>query len=372
MWCETLPSGKVRFVERYEHPLTGKLCKVSVTVDKDTKSMRKQAQAALQDKIDKNVRNYLSITKKDNLRLSELVELYLKDQLSTVSQSTYQRNYYATKSLMDILGKATLVDRITAGYIRERLAARNESPGTTNERITRLKALFRWGYENDYIKDIRWLDKLKKFKDEEKLVKLDEKYLESEELKMLLENISVEKWRFLAELTALSGFRIGEAIALNTSDINFSARLITISKTYDAVNQIVTDPKTATSNREVYMQDELLNLCQRISLYMKKDQLLKGYRSDIFISDSNGGYISYYAYNKCLSETAQRLFGKKVTSHFMRHTHVALMAEQGVPLDVISRRLGHADSQITRDIYFHVTKKMKEQDYLQIKNVKML
>lgn len=372
MWCETLPNGKVRFVERYEHPLTGKQCKVSVTVDKDTKSTRKQAQIALQDKIEEKTSNFLSVTKKNALRLSELVDLYQKDQLATVSQSTYRRNYHASKSLLDILGGDTLVERITAGYVRERLAARNEKPGTTNERITRLKALFRWGYENDYVKDIRWLDKLKRFKDDEKLQKLDEKYLESDELNMLLENISVEKWRFLAELTALSGLRIGEAIALNDSDIDFKNRAITVSKTYDAVNQIVTDPKTATSNREVHMQDELLELCRQISLYMKKDRLLKGYRSNIFISDSNGGYISYYAYNKCLSETAQRLFGKKVTSHFMRHTHVALMAEQGVPLDVISRRLGHADSNVTREIYFHVTKKLKEQDYLKIKEIKIL
>lgn len=279
MWCETLPSGKVRFAERYEHPLTGKQCKVSVTVDKDTKSTRKQAQAALQDKIEQKIGNYLSVTKKDNLRLSELIELYRKDQLSTVSQSTYQRNYYAMKSLMDILGEATLVERITAGYVRERLALKDEKPGTTNERITRLKALFRWGYENDYIKDIRWLDKIKKFKDEEKLLKLDEKYLESEELKKLLETLSVDKWRFLAELTALSGLRVGEAIALNISDIDLKNRVITVSKTYDAVNQIVTNPKTASSNREVYMQDELFNLCRSISLYMKKDRLLKARNS---------------------------------------------------------------------------------------------
>ncbi len=372
MWCETLPNGKVRFVERYEHPLTGKQCKVSVTVDKDTKSTRKQAQTALQDKIEEKIGSFLTATKKENLRLSELVDLYRKDQLSTVSRSTYQRNYHATNSLMDILGGATLVERMTAGYVREQLAARGEKAGTTNERITRLKALFRWGYENDYIKDIRWLDKLKKFKDDEKLQKLEEKYLESEELSLLLQNISVDKWRLLAELTALSGLRIGEAIALDNADVDIKKRVITVSKTYDAVNQIVTDPKTITSNREVYMQDELLELCRRISLYMKKDHLLKGYQSSLFISDSNGSYISYYAYNKCLSETAQRLFGKKVTSHFMRHTHVALMAEQGVPLDVISRRLGHANSRITQEIYFHVTKKLKEQDQQRIKAVKIL
>ena len=56
----------------------------------------------------------------------------------------------------------------------------------------------------------------------------------------------------------------------------------------------------------------------------------------------------------------------------MRHTHVALLAEQGVSLDAISRRLGHSDSQITRDIYFHVTKKMQERENLQLKKIKIL
>lgn len=279
-------------------------------------------------KIDKKLRELSSVVRKDELRLLELVELYRKDQESTVSKSTCQRNYFATNSLMRILGENTLVEKLSAGYVRERLSSLDEKPGTTNERITRLKALMRWGYENDYIDDIRWIDKIKKFKDDEKMHKLEDKYLESEELKLLLENLTVEKWIFFTELTALSGLRVGEAIALNTSDVDIKNRIITVTKTYDPVNKIVTSPKTAASNREVYMQDELLSLCRHISIFMKKERLAIGYHSDIFISNSNGGYVSYYAYNKCLKETAERLFRKSVTTHFMRHTHVALMAEQ--------------------------------------------
>lgn len=55
MWSEILSNGKVRFVERYEHPLTGKKLKVSVTMDKDNKTTRKQAQLALQCKIDQKL-----------------------------------------------------------------------------------------------------------------------------------------------------------------------------------------------------------------------------------------------------------------------------------------------------------------------------
>ena len=311
-------------------------------------------------------------TKKEDLRLSELVRLYREDQKATVTKSTYQRNYFATDSLLRILGEDTLVDRVSAGYVRKCLANQGEKPGTTNERITRLKALLRWGYENDYVSDIRWLDKLKKFKDDEKAKKLEEKYLESDELKTLLRSMSVDEWKFLAELTALSGLRIGEAIALNADDVDFKRKTISVTKTYDLANEIVTTPKTPTSNREVYMQDELLSLCKQIRLYTRKQELLLGFRSRLFLCDQNGGYLSYYSYNKYLQQHARKLFGKKVTSHFMRHTHVALMAEQGLPLDMISRRLGHANSQITKDVYFHVTEKMRERDNAQIKEIRIL
>ncbi len=372
MWSEKLPNGKVKFRERCEDPMTGKEFKVSVTMDKNTASTRRLAQAALNDKINERLANVTATVRKENLRLSELVELYRADQKATVSLSTYQRNVFATNALINILGGDTLVDRLSAGYVRERLCSGNEKPGTVNERITRLKALIRWGYQNDYIDDIRWIYKVKKLKDEEKAQKLEQKYLESDELKLLLDNLSVEKWRLLTEFTALSGLRIGEAIALEASDVDFENRYIHVRHTFDPINEVVTTPKTTTSAREVYMQDELLKLCKRIRIFMNKEKLYCGYQTDLFFSDINGNHLDYYAYNKYLCENALRVLNKKVTTHFMRHTHTALMAEQGIPLDVISRRLGHANSQITKDIYFHVTKKMKERDNLQVKSVKIL
>jgi integrase len=372
MWSQETTSGKVKYTERYEHPLTGKQHYVSVTMDKDTKSNRKLAMSALQDKIDSKIGSLLIQTKKHDITLSDLVNLYRKDQESTVKKSTYTRNVHATQSLMAILGEDVIVERLTAGYVRECLAAKNEEPGTTNERITRFKALIRWGYRNDYISDIQWLDKLQKFKDDKKAQKLEEKFLESDELKLLLENMSVDKWRMLCKFTALSGLRVGEAIALKSSSVDFKNRYIYVRSTYDMQNEIEETTKTPASDRDVYMQDELFDLCKQIQRYMRKEKLKYGYQTDLFMSNINGGHLDYYAYNKYLKENAQRLFNKDVTTHFLRHTHVALMAEQGVSLEVISRRLGHTNSKITREIYFHVTKKMRERDNQQIKNVQIL
>lgn len=34
----------------------------------------------------------------------------------------------------------------------------------------------------------------------------------------------------------------------------------------------------------------------------------------------------------------------------------------GVPLSLITRRLGHANSKITQEIYFHVTESLKDKE----------
>ena len=43
-----------------------------------------------------------------------------------------------------------------------------------------------------------------------------------------------------------------------------------------------------------------------------------------------------------------------------RHTHASLLLKQGVPLKVVSERLGHSSISITADIYSHVTPGMQE------------
>lgn len=374
MWVEQLKNGKVKFVERYTNPMTLKEQRVSVTMDRNTARTRRQAQATLNKKIEKKLANITLTSKQPYIRLSELVELYRRSQRVTVRPATYVRNYYACESLMRILGADTVVSRLRAGYVNEKLIFLGEDVGTTNERLTRLKALIRWGYKNDLIDDISWIDKLEKGKNPQKKQRLEEKYLEADELNVLLRNMDIAKWRFLAEFTALSGLRIGEAIALNNDDVDTKRRKIVINKNRDAVNKLTGYPKNLTSNREIYMQDELYDLCLKIKKFMRNERISIGYISPLFLSNENGDYLNYYSYNSYLKDVSRRVLDKniEITTHVMRHTHTALMAEQGVPLDIISRRLGHADSRITREIYFHVTKKMKEQDDQRIKSVKLL
>lgn len=233
--------------------------------------------------------------------------------------------------------------------------------------MERLRALLRWGYKNDLIDDISYLAKLEDFKDKPHRAKIQDKYLEQAEAEHLLKNMKSEKWRDLTRFQILSGLRIGEALALSTKDVYLKARIISVTKNFDVVNKTVKNsPKNSPSIREVYIQDELLPLCKKIKHNALVMKLATG--TDAFFQDANGRY-EYAAYNCYLKDYSRIYVGRELTTHALRHTHTSLMAEQGVSLEVISRRLGHANSKITKDIYFHVTKSLKEKDFQRVASV---
>ena len=95
----------------------------------------------------------------------------------------------------------------------------------------------------------------------------------------------------------------------------------------------------------------------------------KGY----FLTGIDGDRIGCAAYNKCLKQIAAQVVPEKaVTPHTLRHTMTSLFVEAGIPLDVIARRLGHENSNITRRIYLHITETRKVKDNQKISSVTLL
>ncbi|MBP2098053.1 site-specific recombinase XerD [Enterococcus rivorum] len=65
-----------------------------------------------------------------------------------------------------------------------------------------------------------------------------------------------------------------------------------------------------------------------------------------------------YVNNKIKKYTRKAGIEKNMSSHKFRHTHVSLMAEAGVSLPVIQKRVGHSDRILTEEIYLHITSDM--------------
>jgi integrase len=362
MWKESRDDA-VYYCERVQNPLTGRSRIVRVKISKDTPSGRKEAQRRLNTKLcEEPVKR---------IRLSELIEEYKKELKRTVRLSTYKRNCSSLNTIFGIIDNVYL-DTVTAGYIRSKLLDSGKENVSLNELLKRLKACLMWGYRNDYLPDRSLVDKLTLFPDKTKKDRIEDKFLEKDELRKLLNAFTLDRWKLLTEFLALSGLRIGEAVALSNDDVG--PEYISVTKSVASSTGMMDLPKTHSSIRDVYIQPELAEVIKKIRVCMAKQRMMYGYTDKgYFFSGIDGGRIEYAAYNKQLQIAAGKTgIGKHITPHVLRHTMTSLFAEAGVPLEVISRRLGHDSSEITRNVYLHVTKTHQTNDNKHIESVTLL
>lgn len=366
MWTEKLYNGKYRCIERYYDPMTDSMKKASVTIDKNTKQAIKAAAQTLQAKIEK-----LTEDRTVKITLKELSDAYLAHQKLTVKPSTYTRNKYAIKSIRSILGDSVVLHNMTAGYVRKAFLDSGRTPGDLNEKLKRLKALIRWGYQNDLIQnDIT--GKMICFHDTPHKDKIRDKYMDSEELKKVLAVMDREDWNLLTRFQALSGLRIGETTVLYKNEVDLKNRVIRISSTYDLINKVRTTAKSEASIDEVFIQPELYEVCRQINRLMAKRKIAYGITTDLFFFDRHGDPLAYKTYNDYLKKKTLSAIGRELTTHALRHTHASLMFENGLDLETVSRRLRHANSKITREIYIHVTKTLRKKDNEKIRQIRIL
>lgn len=361
MYKETLPTGKVRYGMSYTDS-RGRSKRVSVTMPKDTATYRRQAEAILNEKIRKATIG----DRPDELKLGELAELYYEQAKSFVKEVTYIRNKNAVKTLVQIIGADINVSKLTAKIVSTALYDSGRDNSTLNELQRRFKAFLRWGYANDYVADVTWLKKLKPFPDISRREKNAEKYLERDELQTLLPRLYVRVNRYVIYFLALSGLRIGEALALTKDDVSLKTRMITVNKTYNEQLHTVSEgAKTYSGNRKVYMQDELYALCAEILEYYRRLNV----ESDLFFCDLQGKRLSYARLNKYFAENTERVIHRRLTLHSLRHTHASLLFESGVSLSAVASRLGHSSSRTTERIYLHVTQRKQEMYNAEVKEV---
>lgn len=203
---------------------------------------------------------------------------------------------------------------------------------------------------------------------------ISEQYLSKAALMHLLATIKgsgILQDYALFYLLAFTGMRIGEVLALEVSRIDFDASKIKVRRTWcNSTNRVkdfyLQTPKTKSSIRDIDVDSTTLSILrlwiseQRKTKMLKRDVWYDDY-DFVFTSRNYPGYPLLYA--TANAKFRQYLKAANLDSskslHILRHTHASLLAESGATLEQIQERLGHADDNITRRIYLHVTKNSK-------------
>lgn len=347
--------------ERVTMPDTGLSKVVSVKIKGNGKKAEQEAFKRLQDKI-----NNIAVQR---LLFSEAISLYLQEIEKTLKPSSVRKARIELGSIIKITGDAYL-DSISAGFIRRKFLQSGRENRTLNGFLKIFKTFWLWAYRNDLVSSREVFDKLTPFQDIPKKERIQDKYLETDELAALLDSMKEKRWLLVTKFLVLSGLRVGEFIALDDTDV--WGKSIRVSKTYDSNNKLITSAKTFDSKREVFIQSELREVINDIQEYKRWQAEVFGYSSEVFFPDADGGRLHYEAYLKYLKETAENVLNKRVSPHTLRHTHCSMLAAAGVPLESISARLGHSDSRITKEIYLHRLKELKEKENRQLDAIHLI
>lgn len=212
---------------------------------------------------------------------------------------------------------------------------------------------------------------------------IEEKYLESTELTEFLNAVQkygLDQDKEMFYLLAFTGMRIGEALALKWTDLNFDTKRLRITKTMYNENNNMKDyelqpPKTDASIRDFEVDEDIMKMLQAhhktlTKIKMATRHLLPEYHDGNFVFAHDNGYPLVYKHianrmDRILRKTS---ITKHATSHIFRHTHVSMLAEAGVDLPTIMARVGHDDPKTTLQIYTHVTKKMEKNATQKVKS----
>lgn len=367
-YIDELPDGSVRYRLSYKDPLTGKTKRLSCSMEHHSVRNQRKAEETLQ----KRLEGLFSPTGGD-LLVSDAISRYLADMARSWRRSTYDRNAASLGRVLRLFPADSILQNITPQKWREILTdlTGDGTAGKYNEYLKRVKAFLRWCYFNDYL-PAQIADKLTaKVDPDADTSRATDKVLEAAEVPVLLDALmTVDRWHQLARFMLLSGLRCGEALALNDADVDLE--FVHVTKTLNANHMTVGAPKTPKSRRDVSVTDELAVLITEIKKYNQWLKVSLGVRSDLFFfSEDDGSFLHWSVFNKFLRENSERVLKKPITSHWLRHTHASFLLASGIPIDVISRRLGHENTEVTQRVYLHIIEKLKKRDADMLRSVKL-
>jgi integrase len=175
----------------------------------------------------------------------------------------------------------------------------------------------------------------------------------------ILNRVQSTRYYALVVFAGGAGCRRGEQLALQWPDIDPKSGVVAISKsvseTKDGLEIKVTKSRKTRFVRVSQTTIQIL-LEHRAQLEKEKQLFGSDYKdNNLVFPTPDGGYYQPKQVSGRIAAFIKQA-GVKGSLHTLRHFNASLLLSKHVPITVVSKRLGHANSQITLDIYSHAMK----------------
>ena len=341
-------------------PATGKR-KQKVLTAKTKQELEKLVAQTLAD-VSRNV--YFEPAK---MTIGEYFDYWLKNHAKLNTEPTTYDNYFETieNHLKPAFGVIPLA-KLTPAHVQQFIAKQAESglaPSTVEGHYCVLSQSLNHAVKWEIVPR-----NVCKSVDRPKIPRKEAEILSKEQLDVImlaLKGTYHEKPSHVIEFTAM---RVGEVLALKREDVYLDGEepyVIVRHGLKDLRGGIIKDgcPK-GKKPRRIDLEPETVAVFKARFKEIAEEKLAAGgliengglyVDSGYIFPNPDGTARSPRTFSNRWGEEVFRKTGIVAHPHMLRHTAATLMLEAGVPLQQVSRMLGHASIKTTADIYGHVT-----------------
>ena len=188
------------------------------------------------------------------------------------------------------------------------------------------------------------------------------KFYDEGQVNQFIITVSITQPRNLAlfQLAITTGQRLGELLGLKWYDLDFERRTLSIRRQLRRIPHEGLQfevPKTKTSIRTITLGKNTLDILRkhRNLQYTQMQVAGKNWQDlDLIFSQDDGSPVPPRRIQKDFKKAIADAGLPIIRFHDLRHTAASLMLNLGIPVLVVSKRLGHAKPSITLDIYGHL------------------
>ena len=190
-------------------------------------------------------------------------------------------------------------------------------------------------------------------------------FLDSSQVSQLLIAARGGRLEALLHIAVTTGMRQMEILGLKWTDLDW------IKQTLKVERQLVRSgpgkvefitPKTKRGRRTVALGDRAIEVLRQQYEQQQVERLAAGeswQEFGLIFTTKNGTPIHYRNLLRDYKILLRKAGLPEIRFHDLRHTAASLMLNHGIPVIVVSRRLGHAKPSITLDVYGHMIPTMQ-------------